>query len=196
MRQDNGDRRPYGEAAMVAVARERLAPHFHLLPEAWLEHCAGARLRIDLLAWPKQPDDFPFRLIGVEVKRPDLGSNGFTKFAQALKQCCDYAHSVIVDERCTRSRGLAPAAVFLYHGAVADEGASIFADPPAPMGMHPGAVRLAGKFNVGELVNHPYDGFRLEIGAAPLWSEHKGVTGAGARWPARRLIGNSRRRAA
>jgi hypothetical protein len=172
------------ESELVAQAALLLAPHFDLLSEVRLrDPLTAIDLRIDFLAWPKDPE-FPFDMCGLEIKRPALGR----EYVAALKQAIDYRRAVVVDSRCADWVGCAPGAVFLFHGGETEaEGGHA---------SHYGAIRLAGRFNVGELALHPWDGPRLEIARAPIWSAHNGTTGTGVAWPRERRVGNGRRRAA
>lgn len=171
------------EAELVVQAEHLLEPHFELLSEVRLrDPLTAIDLRIDLLAWPKEPT-FPFDLCGLEIKRPVVGR----EYVGALKQAIDYRRAVVVDSRCTEWVGCVPGAVFVFHGGEAE-----------PEGEHPshyGAIRLAGRFNVGELTLHPSDGVRLEIARAPIWSARNGTTATGVAWPRERRVGNGRRRA-
>jgi len=173
------------EQELVVDARRLLEPHFHLLEEVRLrDPLTAIDLRVDLLAWPKA-EDFPFDLVAVEVKRPIREGRDYVS---ALKQCMDYRRSVIVDGRCKRCFGWVLPAVFLFHGRPCNG---------SPNHEHPscyGAIRLAGRLNIGELVRHAYDGARLEICEEPIWSARNGTTGTGLTWPRARRVGNSRRR--
>jgi hypothetical protein len=173
------------ERELVAEAERTLETDFHLLSEAWLrDPLTSVDLRIDLLAWPKI-ENFPFDLMGVEVKRPVRQNRDYVA---ALKQCVDYRRAVVVDDRCQHCFGWMLAAVFLFCGRESHD--TVHHD-----GVY-GAARLAGRFNVGELVRHPWTGARLEIAETPIWSLQGGVTGMGVAWPAERRVGNGRRRSA
>lgn len=178
------------ETENLAAVKATLDPHFHLVDEVWLRHpTSGIALRVDLVAIPRQPlldAGFPFDVWGIEVKRSDLGVGELTK---AFKQCCDYAVCIIDDDRAKVCCGLNLAAVALYTGATTDDSYRYATDAHGPL------LRFLGKFNVGELRHHHWDGLQLAVSATPLWTSRNGLTGNGRKFPQLRRLGNGRRRA-
>lgn len=164
-----------------------LEPHFDLYQEVWLrEPLFGFDSRIDVLAIPKEPlaERFPFAMLGVEIKNDSYKIGHRT---QAFKQCIDYRRCVINDRRLPSRRSLWVPCVALYRGR----------DAPTHLGDHYDdgeLVRLAGKFNVGVLEHHHYNGLELRVCEERIWSTRWGVSDAKTTWPDTRLVANSTRR--
>lgn len=159
------------------AAREHLVAilfqHFTLIPEVWMQHPLKAKpIRLDYVAIAKADSGFPKTLVGIEVK-PRYGS--FGEFARALAQSIDYRHSIICDQRAVKHKGEQLPYVFLY--------------PPLSTrdGWVDGAVRVAGKFNVGVIVEErPYWGsanrVRFEVSGERYWSSDYGARGGASAW--------------
>lgn len=124
-----------------AHLREMLRPYFVIYREVWCRHLiSGNRLRIDYVARPLPLIDFPFAWFGLEVKTGVQGR----EYNLALKQCIDYTHCEITDDRpgLARIKGERIERVYLFPGL------------PDTFQYGPdGAVfsvnRLAGLFHVG-----------------------------------------------
>jgi hypothetical protein len=175
------------EVQLGAWLRETLGQSFYLTPEVWLRNpLCDANLRVDILAAPKR-EGFPFDLFGIEIKRFECEGGDYVS---ALAQCEDYRRCVVADFRHKDLCGLQLGAVFLFRGR-RQLGVGRYDDSHQ---VRYGAIRAAGKRNVGEIVLHRWEGLRFEISDNPVWTLSKGTTDTGVAWPKLRRIGNSSRR--
>ncbi len=166
------------ERALIRLVIDR----FTLIPQARLRLIDGRRRRMDYLAVPDAPEGFPVPWVGIECK---YGYGGFRDFTAALVQAIEYRHATVIDPRCIEYVGQQPPFVFLFpmlDGTASSEGepASIYA------GWAGGALRLAGKFNVGVIRTRPTFGihsqpspYYFEVGADRLWDSQWGMRGRG-----------------
>ena len=153
---------------------ERLESHYILYEEVWMQHCDGTRLRIDLIALPR--NQFArvgdHHCIGIEIKaRYREGKN----YIRALQQCIDYRHSAITDKEAKALDGLTPSLVLLFPEF-------------EPRDEHyndkwqAGLVRLAGRYNVGS-VNLKWNRWedrlmtRFTVAGTPIWDDSRGSCG-------------------
>lgn len=158
-----------------------LEDEFILIRQWRLRLLSGAYRRMDYLVIPLGP--FPVEWFGIEVKR---GYEHFREFTAALAQAIEYRHAEVADPRIKgRYLGQRPPHVYVFPPI---EGDGLYP------GMRAGAVRLAGKFNVGVLVPYPVDawrgeGFRFEMADDCLYGNGGWVTGL-----ARNGYGTARKR--
>jgi hypothetical protein len=136
---------------------------------------SGIDFRVDFLDQRRDGSDFPFDPVAIEVKRSDAV---YGAYILALKQCVDYRGCVVVDQRLPSLKGIAVPAVFLWRGQWMKGPTSRGGAGTVQPGFRDGAIRMAGKSNVGEIVHHIYQGMRFEISDTPLWSALGGLTGA------------------
>jgi len=175
------------ESHTRAVFERLMGRYFWLLPEVWMEHVSGKRLRIDYIGRPFC--EFQRCLVGFELKG---ASTEFAGFSQALKQSIDYRHSVIVDKRCRLWKERTPLFIFVYYPVFVNRYyLTSVTERKIYEGWIAGAVRLAGKYNVG-LVNttNRWDGVRLEVSDTPIWDEKRGLRGNGLEFGTARKPGS------
>lgn len=172
---------------------ERMAPRFKLVSEVRVEHLDGSKIRMDMVAIAREPNDLlpdhrfhRFHLIGVEVK---YGYDSLRSFNRALKQAIDYRHSRIIDKRSKHHQGVVPEYVFVFPDF--DPAVDLTASEIYRGGYY-GAVRLAGMFNVGVIrelrPSWNVRGSQLEfrVSDTPIWRTDYGVVGPFAFGTARR----------
>jgi hypothetical protein len=153
------------EIEVTQEFRALASPYFRLLPEVWMKHLDGSRLRMDFLARPQDPSLFPVTppLIGFEVKRDH---DEFKTLSKALKQAVDYRHSAIDDRRIPKLCGITPLFVFVYPPYEDEEN------------MWAGAVRLAGRYNVGvaaaSTLWNGAEALELRVADGRLWDSERG----------------------
>lgn len=155
------------EVEASKMFEEIMSPYFHLLPEVNLRHHDGSPMRIDWVGIPRSKEELSWLdIAGFEIKR-DLRPIG--KLTAALEQGRDYRDAKIIDHRCKNFRGKRLPFVF------------IFPDPTIEFEsrflMHEGAVRLAGKNNVGMLkheFHHGHPRVMLKCSAGRLWGSDIG----------------------
>lgn len=169
-----------------------LAPVFHVVPEVWMRHLDGTKLRMDMAAVAKDDGSgfHRFTMIGVEVKR---GYKSMRDFNYALKQAIDYRHSVIVDKRSNHFQNATPEFVFVYPD---------FTTSPAfssenYRSAYDGSIRLAGLYNVGvirEMRGIWRNGKRqseleFRVSDSAIWRSKSGICGPS-------IFGTARKRGA
>ena len=169
------------EIEVVQEFKALALPHFALLEEVWMKHIDGHNLRIDFLAKPRDPENFPVkpRLIGFEIKRDH---EEFKTYSKALKQAIDYRHASVKDIRCPDLAGVTPMFIFVY--------------PPYEhdMGWSGGADRLAGRYNVGTAsVEENWRGeeaLTLRCAGTRIWDSLRGPQGGIERFGSNRGRGS------
>lgn len=173
-----------------------MAPWFRLEPEVDLIHFDRSGLRIDFIGLPRF--EFPVPFVGFEVNTGLLKQLG--DCTKLLGQAIDYNHSRIVDERPALASFKETAVPFCFvwfpgchkdmmDGLLVQNNTSLVREAVGRVHhynaeqlalMQAGAIRLAGKFNVGFVVagtnsQTGQDFIELNINGAPLWSSYRGV---------------------
>lgn len=141
-----------------------------------MRHLDGTRVRIDYIAIPKS--SFPADCIGIEIK---CRYQKFQEVTAALKQAIDYRHSAIIDRRSTAHLGHTPKFVLVYPYPNYDDG--------APVGRWmAGAVRMAGRYNVGYLnLYRNWSGqpvIEAQVSGQTIWHSLYGVLSNAEKWRA------------
>lgn len=141
-----------------------LKPHFILRRQIHMRHWSGSLGRMDYLAVPR--GDFPVSWFGIEAKRD---FTGFNQFTSGIVQAYRYRESTVEEkERLTVIKGEHPPFVLLW---------------PTPVGygsfdntMLGGAMRVAGKVNVGAIVTRRGRLQFIGCGGHLWWDEVTGPT--------------------
>ena len=154
------------EAAAGEKFDELMLPYFHLISEVWLEHYDGSKLRIDRVGVPRRETGVDWApLMGFELKK---NTHGIGDLTRAFNQSMDYRDSFITDKRFNRFRGCVLPFVFVFPDSW---------EQNLDSGMYGGAIRQAGRRNVG-LVRHEhyYGVYRILLHASGqrLWSSDRG----------------------
>lgn len=160
-----------------------LRPYFYLIHECRLQHWTGKPLRVDLLARPRPDIPYPFLaddVFGVELKRSFVDDHG--KYRSALAQAITYRECVISDRRCLTTNGQRLRFAFVYPGPPSINRGSN--EQARDIWEIRGATVLAGKFNVGVLVDtgalterpryYARDRFVFELCGTPAWTPSRG----------------------
>jgi hypothetical protein len=168
------------ESEVSAIFKSMIQPYFDLVAQGQMRHVDGKRLRIDYLGVPLVV--FPAEVVGFELKGP---YQGFKDYTQALKQGIDYRHSTIEDKRLARFEGVRPDFIFICYPAFERQNSTLreWAN---------GAIRLAGRYNVGmlNLLGYRY-GVELTVGAERLWHSRNGLRADADTFATHRLPGNN-----
>lgn len=147
----------------------RLSPYFWLIPEVWMQHFDGSKLRMDFAAVPRGAFHSPW--FGIEVK---CAYNDYRDFTEALRQAVDYRHSRVVDKRSRLYVGERPPFVFVWPDIRDQSPASTMYNLWAQ-----GSERSHGKLKVGlirelgDWCGAPYLEFTLS--ASPMWRSTQGI---------------------
>jgi hypothetical protein len=129
------------EKKAEAYLLKMLNPYFSLMPQCWLTHIeTGQKLRIDFLAKPKKTCDFPYPIVGIEVKRGNY-SKADGVYNRALFQCLDYTRCTISDFRIKKHADERLEKVYLWPGLDGNSHMTTF-----------GANRLIGIGHVGTIL--------------------------------------------
>ncbi len=151
---------------------ELMWPYFRLVNEVQLQHYDGSRLRIDRVGVPRREAGVTWApLIGFELKKSTGGIGDLTK---ALNQAIDYRDCIITDKRFKKFLGWRLPFVFVF-----PDSWDVDQKHDYPRGLYGGAIRQAGRRNVGLLRWENYYGTqRLMLHAAGerLWSSDEGST--------------------
>ena len=173
------------EAEFTEIVRQRISWSFTLTPEVWMQHWSGSSCRIDYVGKPLDKIGGDGELYGFEVK---TDPKGFKDTSGAFKQCIDYMHSTISDERFPDGGKLKH--VFLVTPSPWDgtpNGYGRWGDESTYNG---GALRLAGKFGAGIASIHGHAGLSLYVGGCKLWSEQGGARSDIQTWYKSEKVGN------
>ncbi|MEV4604903.1 hypothetical protein AB0K15_47115 [Amycolatopsis sp. NPDC049253] len=157
----------------------RLSPWFDYQREVRGTHCGGRRLRIDAVAWPRDPstwkDEHP--VFGIEFKAIELMTFDAVNFTRWAAQAVDYTH---VDWN-----GYGHLRVFTCPSPVKDYREAGEGTDAAYL-----VTRLLWQLGVGELANLEGQGWSLlGQGQHLLWSETLGAHEA-KRWSIKPKSGN------
>ncbi len=130
------------EKAAETYLLDMLEPYFTLLPQCGLKHVeTGQRLRIDFIAKPKRDSEFPFPLIGIEVKRGNY-HYASQAYNRPLFQALDYTRCTLDDARVKKHAGERLQKVYLWPGLFSKDGDSVW-----------GVNRLIGLGHVGIILH-------------------------------------------
>lgn len=163
------------EVASTERFLELMEPYFVLVPEVQMQHYDGSKMRIDFLGRPRHREDMPWLpWAGFELK---ARFKEIKDFCKALKQGIDYRHGVVVDKRLQNIRGMTPPFLFIWPDPSEEDYGFV-------KGIHGGAVRVAGQYNVGVLRHESYAFYSrfgtrisLAVSGTLLWDSVVGSRG-------------------
>ena len=167
------------EDELAEAVLTQLAPWFDYRREVYGAHCGGRRLRIDAVAWPRDPggwkDEHP--VFGIEFKAVELMTFDTTNFTRWAAQAVDYTH--------VEWEGYGRLRVFTCPSPVKD-----FRTAEPGIDAAYLVSRLLWQLGVGELATLHGEGWSLLAqGQHLLWSESHGVHEA-KRWSVKPKTGS------
>lgn len=159
------------ERELADAVLSQLAPTFDYQREVYGTHCEGKRLRIDAVAWPRNPSEWKDEqpAFGIEFKATQLMNFDMRNFTRWMAQAVDYTH---VDWD-----GYGRLRVFTCPSPVQELQMN-----ESEINAGYVVTRLLWHLGVGELTNLQKEGWTLlGQGQHLLWSESHGVHEA-KRW--------------